>query len=47
MSCNQNAKQTDINHIQANLADIETTAGDGVFIHITENYNDPHRVLMP
>lgn len=20
---------------------------DGVFIHITENYNDPHRVLMP
>jgi predicted peroxiredoxin len=20
---------------------------DGVFIHITESYNDPHRVLMP
>jgi len=23
------------------------TARDGVFIHITESYNDPHRVLMP
>jgi predicted peroxiredoxin len=23
------------------------TIRDGVFIHITESYNDPHRVLMP
>ncbi len=23
------------------------TVRDGVFIHITESYNDPHRVLMP
>jgi predicted peroxiredoxin len=23
------------------------TIKDGVFIHITEGYNDPHRVLMP
>lgn len=21
--------------------------GDGVFIHITQSYNDPHSVLMP
>jgi predicted peroxiredoxin len=28
---------------------VETDAPvrDGVFIHITESYNDPHRVLMP
>ncbi len=25
----------------------EPSVRDGVFIHITESYNDPHRVLMP
>jgi len=31
---------------QTKLANI-APAKDGVFIHISEGYNDPHRVLMP
>jgi predicted peroxiredoxin len=43
MSCNQyhrkeNDKQT---------ASYEESVRDGVFIHLKEGYNDPHRVLMP
>ncbi|MCB8998995.1 MAG: DsrE family protein [Bacteroidales bacterium] len=30
---------------QTEVADVAVR--DGVFIHITESYNDPHRVLMP
>jgi len=46
-SCNQNPKPSN-----DSLQEKPTTANvepirDGVFIHITENYNDPHRVLMP
>jgi predicted peroxiredoxin len=26
---------------------METSVRDGMFIHISESYNDPHRVLMP
>jgi predicted peroxiredoxin len=47
MSCNQNKKP-------ANKQEISDKAGmkcdsckDGVFIHITESYNNPHKVLMP
>lgn len=47
MSCNQNTKQTAVTPMQANMAETESSARDGVFIHITECYNDPHRVLMP
>ena len=47
LSCNQ-APQHEI--ASAPPADNSTMAGpvkDGVFIHITECYDDPHRALMP
>jgi len=47
ISCNENPKK-DIPVIEEKesvaTADIER---EGVFIHITESYNEPHRVLMP
>ncbi|MFO7924394.1 MAG: hypothetical protein R6U58_11945, partial [Bacteroidales bacterium] len=47
MSCNQN-HQKDTDSIRENQpVAIEESVKDGVFIHITESYNDPHRVLMP
>ena len=47
ISCNENPKK-DI----AVIEKIESVASadkerEGVFIHITESYNEPHRVLMP
>jgi predicted peroxiredoxin len=44
-SCNQAPKQAD----PAKQEAITSTDAvrDGVFIHITESYNDPHKVLMP
>jgi predicted peroxiredoxin len=47
MSCSQDPK-----HIHDSMENKTTAATvdsvrDGVFIHITESYNDPHRVLMP
>ena len=47
MSCNQNPKQTTASKTDAKIVETETPIRDGVFIHITESYNDPHRVLMP
>jgi predicted peroxiredoxin len=47
ISCNQNPKPTTVSHVHPNMAETETLVRDGVFIHITESYNDPHRVLMP
>jgi predicted peroxiredoxin len=47
MSCNQNPKQTAIAHNHSDMVMTETSVRDGMFIHITESYNDPHRVLMP
>ncbi len=47
MSCNQSPHHE---VTTAPPADNPTTAGpvkDGVFIHITECYDDPHRALMP
>ena len=47
ISCNQNSKQ---DNVPGQEKQTITNAGpirDGVFIHITESYNDPHRVLMP
>jgi predicted peroxiredoxin len=47
LSCNQ-APQHEV--MSALPADDPTVAGpvkDGVFIHITECYDDPHRTLMP
>ena len=47
MSCNQDhQKDTDSVQEQQPVA-TEESVKDGVFIHITESYNDPHRVLMP
>lgn len=40
-SCNQKTTQPPA------VTDAQATARDGVFIHITECYDDPHRVLMP
>ena len=47
ISCNQNPRQESVTgQAQSEITDVNTP-GDGVFIHITESYNDPHRVLMP
>lgn len=42
-SCNQKNGKTDENKSASCTSSIK----DGVFIHITESYNDPHRLLMP
>jgi predicted peroxiredoxin len=47
MSCNQNPKQTSPSNLEAKVIETPNPVRDGVFIHITESYNDPHRVLMP
>jgi predicted peroxiredoxin len=44
ISCNQNPGQGNVSGQEITSAD---STRDGVFIHITESYNDPHRVLMP
>ena len=47
LSCNPKSEQatTTMNDTPATVS--ADTVRDGVFIHITESYNDPHRVLMP
>jgi predicted peroxiredoxin len=47
MSCNQQPKQTNTAHNHSEMTKMDTTQRDGMFIHITESYNDPHKVLMP
>ena len=47
ISCNQKPEQTAPIHNHAEMVKSETSIRDGIFIHITESYNDPHRVLMP
>jgi predicted peroxiredoxin len=47
ISCNQNPKHTETAHNHSDVAMTETSVRDGVFIHITECYSDPHRALMP
>lgn len=42
ISCNQSAVQA-----PAPVTGIGLSERDGVFIHITQCYDDPHRVLMP
>jgi predicted peroxiredoxin len=47
VSCNQRPEQSnDSRHEKQTIANADSVK-DGVFIHITESYNDPHRVLMP
>jgi predicted peroxiredoxin len=46
-SCNQNnGKSSSTRNANTSVSSVDTVR-DGVFIHITESYNDPHRVLMP
>lgn len=48
LSCSQNPKQNQSDSTdQAEMISQNESVRDGVFIHITESYNDPHRVLMP
>jgi predicted peroxiredoxin len=47
ISCNQKPEQTTNTHNHAEMVKAETSVKDGIFIHITESYNNPHRVLMP
>ncbi len=47
MSCKQEVKQDETSaRKMENIASADSVR-DGVFIHITESYSDPHRVLMP
>jgi predicted peroxiredoxin len=47
VSCNQSANRTGAGNPEQITDEISAPVKDGVFIHITESYNDPHRVLMP
>ncbi len=47
VSCNQTTKPLETSGSEAKTAAISDPVRDGVIIHITESYNDPHRVLMP
>ena len=47
ISCNQKPNAVESIGTDANAVAVSDSIRDGVFIHITESYNDPHRVLMP
>jgi len=47
VSCNQTTKPLETTGTEASTVAVSAPVRDGVFIHITESYNDPHRVLMP
>jgi predicted peroxiredoxin len=47
ISCNQAPHQTNGSRQDLKAVVTQDSARDGIFIHITESYNDPHRVLMP
>ncbi len=40
-SCTEKVKEVEV------IKEIAGSAKDGIFIHITKDHNDPHRVLMP
>ncbi len=46
VSCNQSPQKETTTMPESKMACCDTVR-DGVFIHITESYNNPHRVLMP
>lgn len=46
-SCNQKPKQANETDAQKLMTTQAEAPRDGVFIHITQGYDDPHRVLMP
>lgn len=45
-SCNQSPNQTGAEQADPETIS-ETTVRDGIFIHISAGYEDPHRALMP
>ena len=47
IACDQNPGQGNVPGNDEQIATKTDSLRDGVFIHITEGYNDPHRVLMP
>lgn len=47
LSCNADRGRTFASLRQARTMENPAQAKDGVFVHISEGYNDPHRVLMP
>jgi len=47
ISCNQNPKQIGTANADQKVIATPDSTKDGLFIHITESYNDPHHVLMP
>jgi predicted peroxiredoxin len=46
ISCNQNSDQTSTDKTTDKTAPDSSSIKNGVLVHITEGYNDPHRVLM-
>jgi predicted peroxiredoxin len=46
-ACNQNPEHSTMSGKDSEVVQTDVVIRDGVFIHITESYNDPHRVLMP
>lgn len=47
VSCNQVQEESTVNGAVTEVQEATEPARDGVFIHISEGYGDPHRVLMP
>jgi predicted peroxiredoxin len=47
VSCNQNPNRPQDSEQKNQVVAAGDSVRDGVFIHITESYNDPHKVLMP
>jgi predicted peroxiredoxin len=48
ISCNQNQNQHESQNCEkSTVVNASDSIRDGVFIHITESYSDPHRILMP
>jgi predicted peroxiredoxin len=47
ISCNQNKGTTLTPVSEQSATNTTSNIRDGIFIHITECYNDPHRALMP
>lgn len=48
LSCQPSDKKTASESVSSSaVANITEPVRDGIFIHITESYNDPHKVLMP
>ncbi|MEE4176074.1 MAG: DsrE family protein, partial [Bacteroides sp.] len=45
-ACTQQPKETIVEEIEKQIV-MDKPATDGVFIHISAGYDDPHRALMP